>query len=122
MSQRESLREEPVTDSGILEQNVELMDEKFPEELLEDWNATVLPTIEEILKGFKSMSDEDLRLKSHKCAGSVLQIGGRQLGTALRTISHLVQGGSREIAHEILEDVPGYLKSFQKAISDSKNK
>ncbi|OHT10285.1 hypothetical protein TRFO_04321 [Tritrichomonas foetus] len=117
---RESIRDEPVLDLEIVEQNEELMDEKFPDELLEDWNAVTVPTIKEIISGFKGMSDEDLRLKSHKCAGSALQLGGHQLGTALRTASHMIQAGSRSQAEEILEDVQGYYDAFDKAIQDSK--
>lgn len=119
---RESLRDEPVTDADILEQNMELMDAEFPDELMEDWYQTVVPTIRDILATHKQLSDEELRLKSHKCAGSALQVGGHQLGTALRSVSHLIQSGSREIAEEILEDVPEYLAAFEKAISDSKQK
>lgn len=119
---RESLRDEPVVDCDILEQNLELMDEEFPEPLMEDWNDSVLPLIRQILEEHAGMTDDDLRAKTHKCAGSVLQIGGHQLGTSLRTVSHLVQGGSREVASQILSDIPEYLAAFEQAIKDSQNK
>lgn len=119
---RETLKTQPVLDQEIVEQNLDLMDEEFPDELLEDWYETTVPTIKDILATYKTMKDEDLRAKTHKCAGSALQIGGFQLGTALRTASHLVQGGSRDLAEGILEDAQGYLDAFEQAIQDSKNK
>ena len=117
---RDTIRQEPVLDNEIVEQNEELMDEKFPDELLEDWNSATVPVISEIIANYKSMPDEELRQKSHKCAGSALQLGGHQLGTALRTASHLIQAGSRDEANGILEDVKGYYEAFDKAIKDSK--
>lgn len=119
---KESLRTQPVLDQEIVEQNLELMDEEFPDELLEDWYETVVPTIKDILATYKTMTDDDLRAKTHKCAGAALQIGGFQLGTALRTSSHLVQGGSRDMAEGILEDVQEYLDAFEQAIQASKQK
>lgn len=117
---RESLRGEPVLDEEIVQQNEELMDEKFPEILLEEWDQSVVPMIKDILANNATMSDDDLRAKSHKCAGSALQIGGHQLGTSLRTVSHMIQSGNRELANGILEDIPEYFDAFVNEIKNSK--
>lgn len=117
---RESIRDEPVLDMDIVEQNEELMDEKFPDELLEDWNSATVPVIKEIIANYKTMDNEALRAKSHKCAGSALQLGGHQLGTALRTASHLIQAGSRDLAEDILQDVEEYYNLFEQAIAETK--
>ncbi|EAY12478.1 hypothetical protein TVAG_128920 [Trichomonas vaginalis G3] len=117
---RESLREEPVIDEEIVEQNLELMDAKFPDELMEEWNVTIIPLIHEVIDNFAKLDDMDCYQKAHKCAGSALQIGANQLGQALRTVSHLRKGGQFEPAKEIMEDVPGYLEAFEKIVAESK--
>jgi hypothetical protein len=115
---RVSLQDEPVLDEEIVEQNFELMDERFPEPIVEEWRETIVPIIKELIDSSASLSDQDLRLKAHKCAGSTLQLGGHQLGTSLRTVSHLVQSGQRERANEILIDVPGYFAAFEQAMAE----
>ena len=118
---RESLKAEPILDDEIVEQNEELMDEKFPEIMLTEWYSSVVPSINEVIQNYSTMSDKDIHQKTHKAAGSCLQLGGHQLGTALRTISHLVQAGNKEEAGKILEDIPLYLDSFENAIKATKN-
>jgi hypothetical protein len=117
---RESIAQEPVIDSEIVEQNRELMDEEFPDALMDDWKATARLLIQELIERHEKLDDDDLRTKAHKAAGSTLQLGGHQLGTALRTISHLVRCGSRSIATGILEDVPQYLSAFVSFIDETK--
>jgi hypothetical protein len=115
---RESLESEPVLDDEIVEQNLDLMEEKFPECLVEEWTGSIVPLITEMIEKTSTLSDDTLRLNAHKCAGSTLQIGGHQLGSALRTVSHLVQGGQRDAALGIIEDLPGYLTAFKDAMSE----
>lgn len=117
---RESIQNEPILDDEIVEQNEDLMDEKFPEIMLKEWYESVVPSIKEIIDKHSSMDDESLRLKTHKAAGSALQLGGHQLGTALRTISHLIQAGNRDDANSILEDVQNYLDAFENEIQATK--
>lgn len=117
---RESIRGEPVLDEEIVEQNLELMDAKFPDELMEEWNATIIPLIHEVIDTFDKMDDQDCYQKAHKCAGSALQIGANQLGQALRTVSHLRRDGKMQPAKEIMEDIPEYLATFEKVVEESK--
>jgi hypothetical protein len=116
---RTSIQSEPILDNDIVEQNFELMDERFPEIIVEEWNSGTVPIIQELITAGTSLEDGDLRAKSHKAAGSTLQLGGHQLGTALRTISHLVQSGSRDLANEILLDISGYYEAFLGAMKES---
>jgi hypothetical protein len=116
---RDSLESEPVLDDEIVEQNLDLMDEKFPECLVEEWTANIVPLITEIIEKPGSLNDDAMRNNAHKCAGSTLQIGGHQLGSALRAISHLVQGGQRDAALGIIEDLPGYMEAFQNAMKEA---
>jgi hypothetical protein len=116
---RESLEAEPILDNEIVEQNLELMDEKFPECLVEEWTSNIVPLITEIWEKTAALDDNTLRLNAHKCAGSTLQIGGHQLGTALRTVSHLVQSGSRDVALGIIQDLPGYFEAFKAAMKEA---
>ncbi|KAH0792430.1 hypothetical protein GPJ56_003607 [Histomonas meleagridis] len=116
---RESIRNEPILDDEIVQQNEELMEQKFPDFLMNEWNENVVPIINTIISNYKTMPKEELRSQAHKCAGSALQIGGNQLGIALRTISHMVQAGNIEAANGILEDLPGYLDTFQKIVKES---
>jgi hypothetical protein len=116
---RASLQSEPVLDNDIVEQNFELMDERFPEIIVEEWNSGTVPIIQELISSGASLEDGDLRAKSHKAAGSTLQLGGHQLGTALRTVSHLVQSGSRDLANEVLQDISGYYEAFLAAMKES---
>jgi hypothetical protein len=115
---RESLQDEPVLDDEIVEQNFELMEERFPEIIVEEWRSGTVPIIEELISAGASLDDGDLRAKAHKAAGSTLQLGGHQLGTALRTISHLTQAGSRDRALEILPDIQGYYDAFLNAMKE----
>jgi hypothetical protein len=117
---RSSLAEEPVIAEDIVQQNEEIMDEKFPEILLTDWRGSALTLIEELVANAQSLSDDEIRTKAHKAAGSTLAIGGHQLGTTLRTVSQLVQSGSRDLAIEIVQDIPLYLEAFKSAIEESK--
>ena len=117
---RESLRDEPVLDNEIVDQNYELMDEKFPDELMGEWYSSIVPLIHEVIDNFDKMTDIEAYEKAHKCAGSALQIGANQLGQALRTVSHLRKAGNMSTAKEIMEDVPGYLDTFQKAVDETK--
>jgi Zn-dependent oligopeptidase len=117
---RESIAEEPVVDDEILEQNRELMDDKFPDALIDDWQATARVLIQELIEEYEKLNDEDLQAKAHKAAGSTLQLGGHQLGTALRTVSHMMRSDARNKAVEILQDVPKYLSSFISVIYESK--
>jgi hypothetical protein len=115
---RESLEFEPVLDEEIVEQNLELMDERFPEIIVDEWTANTVPLIRELIDSHKAMDDQELRQKAHKGAGSTLQLGGHQLGTALRTVSHLVQSGQRDLAEQIISDVPAYFEAFQNAMKE----
>jgi hypothetical protein len=115
---RESLQDEPVLDEEIVEQNFELMEERFPEIIVDEWKSGTIPLIEELIASGASLDDGDLRAKAHKAAGSTLQLGGHQLGTALRTVSHFVQSGSRDLALEILQDVRGYYDAFLNAMKE----
>lgn len=116
---RESLRDEPLLDEEIVEQNFELMDERFPEMLMEEWNENIVPVIKEVLANHKDMDDKSLSEKTHKSAGSALQLGANQLGQALRVVSHMVKDGNRDEALGILEDIPEYLEAFEKAVAES---
>ena len=117
---REQIREEPVLDQEIVDQNYELMDEKFPEELMGEWNEQIVPLIHEVIDNFEQLNDQEAYEKAHKCAGSALQIGANQLGQALRTVSHLRKAGNMATAKEIMEDVPEYLATFEKIVAESK--
>jgi hypothetical protein len=117
---RESIAEEPIIDNEIVEQNQELMDEEFPDALFEDWRETAHVLIQELIQDHEKLTDEDLGAKAHKAAGSTLQLGGHQLGTALRTISHLIRSGSRNLAVEILQDIPQYLAAFVSVMNGSR--
>ena len=117
---RQSIREEPILDEEIVEQNFELMDEKFPDEFMEEWYESIVPLIHEVINNFDSLEDMEAYEKAHKCAGSALQIGANQLGQALRTVSHMRKAGNMVSAKEIMEDVPEYLETFEKIVKESK--
>jgi len=117
---RESIREEPVLDEDIIEQNLELMEERFPEVLLEEWNTNVLPIVETVISQYTVLGNSELGSMCHKCAGSALQLGANQLGQSLRTVSHMIRAGNRESALSILEDIPMYLELFNRAVAETK--
>ena len=117
---KESIGLEPILDEEIIEQNFELMEEKFPEMLLEEWRENIVPIIQEIILNYKNMNDIELAQKSHKCAGSALQLGANRLGQALRTSSHLTKSGNREQANSIFEDIKLYFDEFEIEVSKTK--
>ena len=116
MSVRERLRDEPILDDELVQQNLELMGAKFPDELVDEWRQSVVPLIKEIVSNSESMDDKTLSDKAHKSAGSALQIGANQLGLALRSISQSVKSGSRDVASGVIEDLMGYYNSFEEEV------
>lgn len=116
MSTRESLKEEPILDDELVQQNLELMGSKFPSELVDEWRENIVPFIMDIINNSESMDDKTISDRAHKAAGSALQIGANQLGQALRYISQTIRSGNRDSVSGVIQDLKGYYDSFEEEV------
>lgn len=103
---------EPILDESIVEQNLELLGDRFPEILINEWEASTLPLIRSVCDFTGEGDVQQIYEMSHKAAGSTLQIGGNRLGLALREISHLLKAESIDPALTLIKQLNEFLSEF----------